>query len=827
MPSMNRKQKKRQKQREKKKREKEAAAAAAAAADSPASPPDAPAVVADYSTAEGDALKAKGNAALGAGNINDAIKYYTSAIDAAPRHHVYYSNRSAAYMRAGQFEDARADGKKCTELNPRWAKGYSRLGCALLSLGKSEDAMRAYAQGLTVDPTSQTLLDGLTEARLKLQSLKLGEETASKKKEKKTEKKDATSSKKKQTKKMGHVIGIDLGTTYSCCAVWESSAEDGVTIIPDREGNRTSPSIVAYLDGGTRLIGHAAKRQAASNPLRTIFGAKRILGSSMDDLQVAKDAERFPFQVVRGSEGQPVIHVEDGVEVRPEEISAAVLRHMKSIAEDYLGEPVEKAVITVPAYFNDAQRQATKSAGAIAGLDVLRIINEPTAAALAYGLDMGKGVQGGFADNSDGRNVIVFDLGGGTFDVSLLNIDGGIFEVLATGGNTHLGGEDFDNALVDHVVKMIAAKKKIKVKSLLSAPKELGLNPRAMKRIRIACERAKRQLSSAKTTKMHIDALFPDGEDFAMDLTRAKFDQINEKPFKLCIDTVKRVLKDAKLAVVDVDDVVLVGGSTRIPRVQEILKSYFKGKDLCKSINPDEAVAYGAAVQGAILSGNRSDAAQQLLLVDVTPLSLGIECVGKIFSVVIPRNTSIPCKRTKIYTTEENFQEFIEVPVYEGERQCVDGNNLLGEFEIKDIERAKRGVPQIEVTFSLDANGILNVSAKDKKTGSSAEISLAKGSSRLSEEEIERMVKDAEKHAAADAKRVAEQEAKSELEGLVYDLRDSASSQINEPSCSSAKKEKLAEIIDECAQAEAWIKEQGRTVGEYSAKRDHLAQYVR
>ena len=825
MPS-NRKQKKRQKQRAKK------AAAAAAAADAPVAPSGPEAVTGDI-LAAADALKAQGNASLSAGDVEKAIEHYTSAIKMLPSRHVYYSNRSAAYMKTGAFKEAEADAEKCIEIDAKWTKGYSRLGCALLAQQRSEEAMRAYAKGLAVDPTSQTLLDGLTSARQMMQSMSLNSKpeaakppqvpvaNADAQAKTNSEAEAAAKKKKKEKKKMGPVIGIDLGTTYSCVAIWESSAQNGVTIIPDREGNRTSPSIVAYLDGGGRLVGHAAKRQAASNPSRTIFGAKRILGSSMDEDQVAKDVAHFPFKVRRGDEGQPIICVEENVEVRPEEISAAVLRHMKKIAEDYLGEPVDKAVVTVPAYFNDAQRQATKSAGAIAGLEVLRIINEPTAAALAYGLDIQAKSKGGFADGDD-RNVLVFDLGGGTFDVSLLNIDGGIFEVMATAGDTHLGGEDFDNALIDHVISTIAAKKKIKIKSRSAASKELGLSLRAMKRIRVACERAKRQLSSAKSATIQIDALFADGEDFSMELSRAKFDKINEKPFARCLDTVKRVLKDGKLAVKDVDDVVLVGGSTRIPRVQELLRSYFKGKDLCKSINPDEAVAYGAAVQGAILSGNRSDAAQQLLLVDVTPLSLGVECVGKVFSVVIPRNTSIPCKRTKEYTTEENYQESIEIPVYEGERQCVDGNNLLGEFEIKGIERAKRGVPKIEITFALDANGILNVSARDVKTGVTEAISLAKGSGRLSDDEVERMVKDAEKHAAEDARRVAEQEAKSELCNVLYAMMDDARAALE--TATKSRKLRLLEVISKCEKVEEWSKMR-RTVEEFSAKREELMNY--
>jgi len=547
-------------------------------------------------------------------------------------------------------------------------------------------------------------------------------------------------------------IGIDLGTTYSCVGVWKN---DGVEIIANDQGNRTTPSYVAFTDT-ERLIGDAAKNQVARNPENSVFDAKRLIGRKFSDPIAQADIKLWPFKVVAGQGDKPMIVVTaQGEEKKfhPEEISSMILLKMKETAEAYLGTKINDAVVTVPAYFNDSQRQATKDAGTISGMNVLRIINEPTAAAIAYGLDK-KG--------SGERNVLIYDMGGGTFDVSLLTIEDGIFEVKATAGDTHLGGEDFDNALVDYVAGQFKRTSRIDLKG----------NARAMRRLRTACERAKRVLSTASNATVELDSV-ADGEDLAVVVTRAKFEQLNEALFTRCIDTVKRVMADAKATVESVDDIVLVGGSTRIPKVQELLSAYFKGKELCKSINPDEAVAYGAAVQGAILGGVRSSTTSDLLLVDVTPLSLGIETTGKIMSTLLKRNTPVPCRRTKQYSTEADYQDAVDVCVYEGERSCTDGNNLLGEFTITGIERAKRGEPKIDVTFDLSADGCLTVTAFDQTTKAKADIKLTNGG-RLSSEEVDRMVKEAERMKADDDARVATVEARNELEHLVQQTIEAA-----------------------------------------------------
>mmetsp|Transcript_78779 Transcript_78779/g.218948 ORF Transcript_78779/g.218948 Transcript_78779/m.218948 type:complete len:603 (-) Transcript_78779:173-1981(-) len=556
---------------------------------------------------------------------------------------------------------------------------------------------------------------------------------------------------------------ICLGSTYSCVGVWK----DGhVEIVANQEGNRTTPSCVAFTDV-ERLVGDAAKQQASTNATNTVYDVKRIIGQRFKDADVQADIKRFPFKVVPDEDDKPLVEVTFRGEVKqfaPEEISSMVLGRMKGIAEEFLGETVDAAVVTVPAYFSDAQRMATKNAGRIAGLDVRRIINEPTAAALAYGLDAkAKAAGGAGGDAAKGPvSVLIFDLGGGTFDVSLLTIDGGIFEVKATAGDTHLGGEDFDNALVDYVAGQFKRTSRIDLKG----------NARAMRRLRTACERAKRVLSTASNATVELDSV-ADGEDLAVVVTRAKFEQLNEALFTRCIDTVKRVMADAKATVESVDDIVLVGGSTRIPKVQELLSAYFKGKELCKSINPDEAVAYGAAVQGAILGGVRSSTTSDLLLVDVTPLSLGIETTGKIMSTLLKRNTPVPCRRTKQYSTEADYQDAVDVCVYEGERSCTDGNNLLGEFTITGIERAKRGEPKIDVTFDLSADGCLTVTAFDQTTKAKADIKLTNGG-RLSSEEVDRMVKEAERMKADDDARVATVEARNELEHLVQQTIEAA-----------------------------------------------------
>ncbi|KAG2202232.1 heat shock 70 kDa protein 2 [Mucor mucedo] len=548
-------------------------------------------------------------------------------------------------------------------------------------------------------------------------------------------------------------IGIDLGTTYSCVGVWES---ERVEIIANEQGNRTTPSYVAFSDA-ERLVGDAAKNQAAMNPKNTVFDAKRLIGRRFDDPDVKADMKNWPFTII-DKETAPFIQVEfEGktVSYSPQEISSMVLIKMKEIAEAKLGKKVSKAVITVPAYFNDSQRQATKDAGTISGLDVLRIINEPTAAAIAYGLD---------ANDKKERNVLIFDLGGGTFDVSLLTISGGVFAVKATAGNTHLGGEDFDNTLVNHFVQEIQRKHK----------KDITGDARALRRLRSASERAKRTLSSLTQTTVEVDSLF-EGVDFQSNITRAKFEEINSAAFNGTVEPVERVLKDAKIDKKKVDEIVLVGGSTRIPKIQALLQALFDGKELNKSINPDEAVAYGAAVQAAVLTNQAgNEKTQDLLLLDVVPLSLGVEMQGGIMAVVVPRNSPIPCQKSKVFTTASDNQTTVTFPVYEGERLMTKENNLLGEFSLSGLIPAPRGSPELLCTFDLDANGILKVTAQDKTTGRKADVTIS-NSTRLSAADIERMVEDAAKNADADKEREAVVQAKQDLESYVYQVENNIS----------------------------------------------------
>ncbi|XP_026424284.1 probable mediator of RNA polymerase II transcription subunit 37c [Papaver somniferum] len=595
-------------------------------------------------------------------------------------------------------------------------------------------------------------------------------------------------------------IGIDLGTTYSCVGVWQN---DRVEIIANDQGNRTTPSYVAFTDT-ERLIGDAAKNQAAANPINTVFDVKRLIGRKIGDSTVQSDMKLWPFKVIAGKGEKPMVQVNykgKDVEFSAEEVSSMVLVKMREIAETYLGSSVKNAVVTVPAYFSDSQRQATKDAGAIAGLNVMRIINEPTAAAIAYGLDKKAG-------NAGAKNVLIFDLGGGTFDVSILTIEEGMFEVKATAGDTHLGGEDFDNRMVNFFVQEFKKKHK----------KDISENPRALRRLRTSCERAKRTLSSTTQTTIEIDSFYED-IDFHTSVTRAKFEQLNMDLFQKCMEPVQKCLKDAEMDKKTIQEIVLVGGSTRIPKVQSLLQDYFNGKELCKNINPDEAVAYGAAVQAAILSGESNEKVQDLVLLDVTPLSLGIETVGGVMNVVIPRNTSIPNRKQKNdFTTTENGQTVVKIRVYEGERAKTSENNLLGKFKLEGIPPQPRGTPKISVLFDIDSNGILNVSAKDTTSGSSSKITITNSKGRLSKEEIEKLVQEAEKYQAEDEEHKKKVESRNAFENYIYDVRNAVEGA--EGKIATKAKKKIEEAISDAFE---WLDiNQVADVAQVQAKQEKL-----
>jgi len=588
---------------------------------------------------------------------------------------------------------------------------------------------------------------------------------------------------------VGTVIGIDLGTTYSCVGVYKGGR---VEIIANDQGNRITPSYVAFTKEGERLIGDSAKNQLTSNPTNTVFDAKRLIGRMYNDKAVQSDKKFFPFKVIEKS-SKPHVEVETQEGKRqsftPEEISAMVLTKMKKTAEEYLGTDVTHAVVTVPAYFNDAQRQATKDAGTIAGLQIMRIINEPTAAAIAYGLDK---------DKEGEKNVLVFDLGGGTFDVSLLTIDSGVFEVLATNGDTHLGGEDFDQRVMDHFMKLYKKK----------TGKDIRKDNRAVQKLRREVEKAKRQLSSTHSAKIEIESFF-EGEDFSETLTRAKFEELNNDLFRGTLKPVQKVMEDAELKKNEIDEIVLVGGSTRIPKIQQLVKEFFNGKEPSKGINPDEAVAYGAAVQAGVLSGE--DDTGGLVLLDVCPLTLGIETVGGVMSKIIPRNSVVPTKKSQIFSTAADNQQTVSIQVYEGERPMTKDNHLLGKFDLTGIPPAARGVPQLEVTFEIDVNGILRVSAEDKGTGNKEKIEIKNDANRLSPEDVERMIKDAEDFAEEDKKVAERAVAKNELEQYVYSLKNQVSDTAEGKLGAKLDDEEKETINDGIETTIEWLDENGET----------------